>query len=84
MQSSSSDAKYNVLVVDDNESVVKALTTMLSRRGYRCESATNGVEAMQKINQSDFDAVITDLEMPEMDGIILMRELAIASLTFRS
>jgi CheY-like chemotaxis protein len=75
MHSSSSDAKYNVLVVDDNESVVKALTTMLSRRGYRCESATNGIEAMQKVNQSNFDAVITDLEMPEMDGIVLMREL---------
>ena len=42
MQSSTSDAKYNVLVVDDNECVVKALTTMLSRRGYRCESGQDG------------------------------------------
>jgi len=75
MHSSSSDAKYNVLVVDDNESVGKALTVMLSQRGYRCESATNGIEAMQKVKQSNFDAVITDLQMPEMDGIVLMREL---------
>ena len=75
MYSSGSDAKYSVLVVDDNESVREVLTIMLSRRGYRCESATNGIEAMQKINQINFDAVITDLEMPEMDGIVLMRGL---------
>ena len=76
MHSSSSDAKYSVLVVDDNESVREVLTIMLSRRGHRCESATNGIEAMQKVKQSNFDAVITDLQMPEMDGIVLMRELS--------
>ena len=76
MHSSSSDAKYNVLVVDDNESVTEVLTIMLSRRGCRCESATNGIEAMQKVKQSNFDAVITDLQMPEMDGIVLMKELS--------
>ena len=75
MHSSGSDAKYSVLVVDDNESVREVLTIMLSRRGYWCESATNGIEAMQIVKQSNFDAVITDLQMPEMDGIVLMREL---------
>ena len=76
MEPSSSDTKYNVLVVDDNESVREVLTIMLSRRGHRCESASNGIEAMQKVKQSNFDAVITDLQMPEMDGIVLMRELS--------
>jgi CheY-like chemotaxis protein len=75
MHSSSSDDKYSVLIVDDNESVREVLTTMLSRRGYRCESASNGIEAMRKVKQSNFDAVITDLMMPEMDGMVLMREL---------
>jgi len=75
MHSSNSEAKYNVLVVDDNKSVTEVLTIMLSRRGHRCESATNGIEAMQKVKQSNFDAVITDLHMPEMDGIVLIREL---------
>ena len=75
MHSSGSDAKYSVLVVDDNESVREVLTIMLSRRGHRCESASNGIEAMQKVKQSNFDAVITDLQMPEMDGIVLTREL---------
>ena len=75
MEPSSSEAKFNVLVVDDNESMREVLTIMLSRRGFRCESATNGTEAMQKVKQSNFDAVITDLRMPEMDGIVLTREL---------
>ena len=75
MEPSRSEAKLNVLVVDDNDSVREVLTILLSRRGYRCESATNGIEAMQKVRQSNFDAVITDLQMPEMDGIVLTREL---------
>ena len=75
MEPRSSEANHNVLVVDDNESVREVLTIMLSRRGYRCESATNGIEAVEKVRQSDFDAVVTDLQMPEMDGIGLTREL---------
>jgi len=77
MEPSRSEAKLNVLVVEDNDSVREVLTILLSRRGYRCESATNGIEAMQKVRQSNFDAVITDLHMPEMDGITLTRELTL-------
>ena len=75
MEPSSSEAKLNVLVVDDDDCIREILTILLSRREYRCESATNGIEAMQKVRQSNFDAVITDLQMPEMDGIVLTREL---------
>jgi CheY-like chemotaxis protein len=77
MEPSSSEAKPNVLVVDDNESIREVLTILLSHRGYQCESATNGIDAMQKVKQSNFDAVITDLEMPKMDGIVLTRELSL-------
>ena len=75
MEPSNSEAKFGVLVVDDNDCIRETLTILLSRRGYRCESAANGIEAMQKAKQSHFDAVITDLQMPEMDGIALTREL---------
>ena len=77
MEPSNFETKLNVLVVDDNDSVREVLTILLSRRGYRCESATNGIEAMQKVRQSNFDAVITDLHMLEMDGITLTRELTL-------
>ena len=69
------EPEFSVLVVDDNESIREVLAIVLSGSGYRCESAKNGVEAMQRVRQARFDAVVTDLEMPEMDGIALTREI---------
>jgi len=67
--------EFSILVVDDNESIREVLAVILSGSGYRCESAKNGVEAMQRVRQARFDAVVTDLEMPQMDGIALTREI---------
>jgi CheY-like chemotaxis protein len=64
-----------VLVVDDNEDLRDALVIILSGSGYRCESAKDGVDALKRVRQARFDAVITDVEMPQMDGIALTREL---------
>ena len=75
MEPSNSETKLNVLVVDDNDCVRKALTTLLSQRGHRCESASNGNEAIEKVKESNFDAVITDPQMSEIDGFVLTREL---------
>ncbi len=68
-------SKLKILIVDDNESIREVLTIILSRRGYQCESATTGREAMEKVVQAHFDVIITDVHMPEMDGITLTREL---------
>ncbi len=75
MEPNSPEANFKILVVDDSECIREGLTILLIRRGYRCESATNGIEAAEKVRQSDFDAVVADLQMPEMDGIGLTREL---------
>ncbi len=75
MEPSSPKVKLNVLVVDDDQCIREVLTILLSRRGHRCESAANGIDAMQKVKQSNFDVVITDLQMPGMDGIALTKEL---------
>ena len=75
MERKSSETKLSVLVVDDCESIREILETLLSRKGHRCESAANGVEAMVKVTQSRFDVVITDVLMPKMDGITLTRKL---------
>jgi len=77
MEPSRSEAKLNVLVVDDNDCIREVLTALLSHKGHRCESAANGREAMEKVAQGHFDVVITDVNMPEMDGITLTRELAL-------
>ncbi len=77
MEPSRSEAKLNVLVVDDNDCIREVLTALLSHRGHRCESAANGREAMEKVAQGHFDVVITDVHMPKMDGITLARELTL-------
>jgi len=77
MEPSRSEAKLNVLVVDDNDCIREVLTALLSREGHRCESAANGREAMEKVAQGHFDVVITDVNMPVMDGITLTRELTL-------
>ena len=68
-------ASLRVLVVDDNEALREVIAAILSESGCRCESAKNGVEAMQKVRQDRFDAVVTDIEMPDMDGIRLTKEI---------
>ena len=68
---------YKVLVVDDEEPMRKMMLTLLSRLGHQCITASNGIEALNIINQNKFDAVITDIIMPEMDGITLTKEIMI-------
>ena len=66
--------KGNILVADDEAVIVKALTKYLAQEGYGVESASDGAEAIEKIKESTFDILITDLKMPNMDGIELIRE----------
>jgi len=67
---------YKILVVDDEEQMRKLIATLLSQKGHQCLTANNGREALGKIMEAKFDALITDIVMPEMDGITLARELS--------
>ena len=51
------------------------VVAFLSRQGHQCVTASNGIEALSSIHRDKFDAVITDIVMPQMDGITLMKEL---------
>jgi len=75
MESNGSERKASVLVVDDNEPMRETIAAILSDKGHQCESAENGIEALEKCKGTKFDAVVTDLDMPGMDGITLTREL---------
>ena len=68
-------SKYKVLVVDDEEPLRNIVVAFLSREGHQCATASNGMEALTKIDQNRFDAVITDIVMPQMNGIVLTKEL---------
>jgi len=66
---------YKVLVVDDQEPMRELIVALLSQQGHQCITAGNGVEALNKMIQNRCDAVITDIVMPEKDGITLTKEL---------
>ncbi|GAD94036.1 sensor histidine kinase/response regulator, putative [Paecilomyces variotii No. 5] len=65
----------NILLVEDNSLNLKILETTMKKAGHRYQSATNGVEALQKYKASNFNAIIMDLSMPVMDGIAASREI---------
>ncbi len=67
--------RYKVLVVDDEESLRNLIVAFLARDGHQCATASNGIEALAKVRQYKFDAVITDIVMPQMNGIALTKEV---------
>jgi FixJ family two-component response regulator len=62
-----------VLIVDDEIYLMNMLRTMLARRGYDPVGFTSGSAALAALKDGDFDLLLTDLNMPEMDGIDLLR-----------
>ena len=66
---------WRILLVDDEPTQRLIMARLLKRAGYSVEVAGNGMEALGKIANGDFQLMITDWEMPEMDGIALCREL---------
>jgi DNA-binding NtrC family response regulator len=64
-----------VLVVDDEASQRSAVARMIDRWGFSTDTAADGAEAFRKAQEVNFDAIVTDLMMPGMDGIELLRRL---------
>jgi two-component system, OmpR family, KDP operon response regulator KdpE len=67
--------KGNILVVDDEPQITRVLKTTLSSHGYGTRTAADGDEALQLMKDWCPDLVITDLRMPNMDGLELCRHL---------
>ena len=69
-------SKYTILVVDDEELIRNLVVTFLSRLGHSCLTAIDGVDALNKMKENRIDAVITDVKMPNLDGIMLTSEIS--------
>ena len=69
--------KYTILVVDDQESLRNLIVTFLSKLGHSCVTAIDGVDALHKMKGNKIDAVVSDIKMPNMDGITLTSEVSI-------
>lgn len=67
--------KYSVLVVDDDKYVNEYITETVTRAGFEPITAFSGEDALQKIRNKAPDIVLTDLKMPEMDGIALLEHM---------
>ncbi|MBL0225222.1 MAG: response regulator [Geobacteraceae bacterium] len=65
-----------ILVVDDEENARIALSKILTREGYDVASAGNGYEALNYLRDKEVELIITDINMPEMNGMAFLRELS--------
>ncbi len=63
---------YDVLVVDDEIDILQLLEILLTRKGFKVKTAENGMDALMKLNQYDFNVLLTDIKMPAMDGVGLI------------
>lgn len=70
-----SPAERRILLVDDSISVRKFVGHMLERAGFRVLTANDGVDALQQLAETPVDTVITDLEMPRLNGYELIEDL---------
>jgi EAL domain-containing protein (putative c-di-GMP-specific phosphodiesterase class I)/CheY-like chemotaxis protein len=64
-----------ILVIDDDDLMVQSYVRALTRLGHTVESASNGRQGLQRFRESACDAILSDLAMPDMDGIAFLREL---------
>jgi len=64
-----------ILIVDDDDSQRTALAAILSDRGFEIQIATDGLEALERLNTFNADVIVSDLLMPRMDGFELIRHL---------
>ncbi len=64
-----------ILIVDDEPGIQVMIKALLARAGHESVTADNGVKALEFVKTDTFDLIITDLRMPHMDGLNLIREL---------
>ena len=67
--------KRQILIVDDEEIVVQSCLRMLSDDKYQVDTANNGLDALVKIGEHDYDMLILDIKMPKMNGIEVLQRV---------
>jgi len=69
------EKKYRLLMVDDEEEFLISSSQALSHRGFIVDAALNGVTALEKIEEFEYDAVVLDVKMPDIDGIEVFHQI---------
>ncbi len=68
-------SKGRILVIDDEDIVRTSCSRALTPEGFEVRLAKNGVEGLKMAGEDTFDLVLTDLKMPDMDGIEVLRKI---------
>jgi two-component system, OmpR family, KDP operon response regulator KdpE len=79
MKQNEHDQPAKILIVDDETQITRVLRTALSTHGYSLRIAANGIEGMEAVHTWKPDLVITDISMPQMNGVELCREIRAVS-----
>ena len=66
---------HSILAVDDNEQIRELLSIIIGNMGYRYVTAVDGLDALEKLEKDTFDLVITDIDMPRLNGIELIKRI---------
>lgn len=64
-----------ILVVDDDPGVREGMLSVLRRQGWQAEGAMDGLDALTRLQHGRFDVIVTDVHMPRLDGVALLREV---------
>jgi len=79
-KSKTKKAKYRILVVDDSPTVRERIVHILTLGGYETDTAADGEDAWGAIRVSDYDLIISDIDMPKMNGLALLKKIKDANI----
>ncbi len=67
--------KLNILLAEDDEMIRKITTFFLKRNGHEVDIAKNGSEAVRSFKAKEYDVILMDIQMPEMDGLEAVKQI---------
>jgi PAS domain S-box-containing protein len=76
VKSFSPKSSSTILLVDDEPDIVLALQDFLEGEGYQIDVATTGTEALERVKESSYDAVLLDIRLPDIDGLLVLQKMA--------
>lgn len=64
-----------ILLIDDDKLILMTLKRLLAKEGYKITTALNGMAALRHIQEAEFDLIISDIKMPNMDGVETVKKI---------